>query len=180
MNITVKSRITCAAIFIACALFFSLQSNAETIIVTGNKVFLRTSPSANADYYATETGQPIYAYKGEQLEWTGSVREGFYEVLIGEQTYYVSGKYIKLKGNKTAEKTTGRATYSKVLVTGTHVRIRLSPSLKGKILTDGSGKSLYPQKGEKLTCTGESGDFWKVDFAGQKAYISKKFAKPVR
>ncbi|MBQ1610675.1 MAG: hypothetical protein II087_02155 [Muribaculaceae bacterium] len=68
---------------------------------------------------------------------------------------------------------------AQVVVTGTNVRLRLAPSLNSQTLTYNNGVNVHPKKGEKLTCTGKTGDFYQVIYKGQKVYISKQFATPV-
>lgn len=64
-----------------------------------------------------------------------------------------------------------------VTVTGTGVRLRLAPSLQSETLTTNGGVNIHPNKGEKLECLGQSGDFYKVLYKGKVVYISKQYAK---
>lgn len=68
---------------------------------------------------------------------------------------------------------------AQVVVTGNNVRLRLAPSLNSQTLTYSNGVNIHPKKGEKLTCTGKTGDFYQVIYKGQKVYIAKQFATPV-
>ena len=49
---------------------------------------------------------------------------------------------------------------AQVVVTGTNVRLRVAPSLNSQTLTTSNGVNIHPKKGEKLTCTGKTGDFY--------------------
>ena len=71
----------------------------------------------------------------------------------------------------------GAAAADFVTVTGTNVRLRTKPSLQSETLTTSAGVNIHPNKGEKLECLGEAGDFYKVKYKGKVVYISKKFAK---
>lgn len=63
-----------------------------------------------------------------------------------------------------------------VVVTGVNVRLRTSPEINDyNIIKDSSGKNLHPNKGERLQCVGEDGDFYLVNFRGNNVYISKQF-----
>ncbi len=65
-----------------------------------------------------------------------------------------------------------------VYVTGTHVRLRLTPALSGKIYTDMNGNPIYPQKGQVLKWSGEtSNGFYEVYYVDRWVWISKQFAK---
>ena len=64
-----------------------------------------------------------------------------------------------------------------VVVTGVNVRLRTSPEINDyNIIKDSNGKNLHPNKGERLECIGEDGDFYLVNFRGNNVYISKQFA----
>lgn len=66
-----------------------------------------------------------------------------------------------------------------VKVTGTHVRLRHSASLQGKIYSNANGVPIYPDKGALLQYTGERGDFYQVNYQGRTLYISKQFSRVV-
>lgn len=66
---------------------------------------------------------------------------------------------------------------AKVYVDGVNVRLRTSPEINNyNVITDGYGKNLHPNKGDKLEYLGESGDFYYISFRGINAYISKQFS----
>jgi hypothetical protein len=66
---------------------------------------------------------------------------------------------------------------TKVYVNGVNVRLRTSPEISDyNIITDGYGKNLHPNKGERLEYLGEAGDFYYIRFRGIEAYISKQFS----
>ncbi len=67
-----------------------------------------------------------------------------------------------------------------VRVTGTHVRLRLSPSLNGAILTNGYGQPIYPAKGTILNTTGyTSNGFVGVYYAGGSYWIYGQYVRRV-
>ena len=69
-----------------------------------------------------------------------------------------------------------QATVTKVYVNGVNVRLRTSPEISNyNIITDGYGKNLHPNKGERLEYLGEVGDFYYIRYRGIDAYISKQF-----
>lgn len=66
---------------------------------------------------------------------------------------------------------------TKVYVNGVNVRLRTSPEINNyNIITDGYGKNLHPNKGERLEYLGDAGDFYYIRFRGIEAYISKQFS----
>lgn len=67
-----------------------------------------------------------------------------------------------------------------VRVTGTHVRLRLNPSLNAAIYTDSYGTPIYPSKGQVLSWTGyNSNGFYEVSFHGRTLWIHSSYARPV-
>ncbi len=64
-----------------------------------------------------------------------------------------------------------------VTVTGNSVRLRVGPGLDYDFLKWSNGTARCPKKGEKLNYLGESGDWYKVSYAGQTLYIFKQYAK---
>lgn len=63
-----------------------------------------------------------------------------------------------------------------VIVDGTHVRLRTGPSTSYSIVTDAYNRPIYPPKGAKLNYLGTAGNFYKVEYCGYVAYISRDFA----
>lgn len=157
---------------IAIATSFNATAQQEKrIMVTGNRVYIRINPSTTGGYLVNEEDMPVFAYKNETFTWTGEIIQGFYEIKLGYNFYYISGKYVK----QLAQVPATLPDY--VEVTGTNVRLRLAPSLKSKTFTNGAGQNMWPGKGEWLKCLGQKGDFWKVSYAGHVVYISKKYTK---
>lgn len=67
-----------------------------------------------------------------------------------------------------------------VQVTGTHVRLRLSPSLNGAIYSNSYGTPIYPAKGQILSWTGYSQNgFYEVNYGGRTLWIYSGYARPV-
>ena len=62
-----------------------------------------------------------------------------------------------------------------VVVNGNGVRLRFEPNLNSSWLRYDNGKPRYAPKGTKLTYLGEKGDFYYVEYAGYKLYISKQY-----
>lgn len=76
-----------------------------------------------------------------------------------------------------ADSSDDAATTRYVVVTGVNVRLRTSPEINDyNIITDSRGKNLHPNKGDRLECVGEYGDFYLVIFKGREVYISKQFS----
>ena len=63
-----------------------------------------------------------------------------------------------------------------VVVTGTSVRVRKGPGLNYDPITDDSGKSIHPDKGQRLEYLGEAEEFYHVKFKGYDCWISKQFS----
>ena len=79
--------------------------------------------------------------------------------------------------SETSTSTGDENSIQSVVVTGVNVRLRTSPEINDyNIIKDSNGKNLHPNKGERLECIGEDGDFYLVNFRGNNVYISKQFA----
>jgi hypothetical protein len=63
-----------------------------------------------------------------------------------------------------------------VVVNGNNVRLRFEPNTNSSWLHYDNGKARYAPKGTKLTYLGEKGDFYYVEYAGYKVYISKQYS----
>ena len=63
-----------------------------------------------------------------------------------------------------------------VIVQGANVRLRFEPNLSSSWLRYDNGKPRYAAKGTRLEYLGESGNFYKVKYAGYQLYISKDYA----
>lgn len=168
---------------------------ADRVEVTGTNVRLRLQPSLQGEILKNEkTQKPIYPKKGAILECYGESGD-FYIVNYEGTTAYITKQYTRPVGSKTAKpsklnntapqiakntSTTAvkKAAPASVIVTGTNVRLRSGASLKSPALQDANGNNLHPNKGQKLRCVGEQGDFYKVNFAGLTCYISKQFSVP--
>lgn len=62
-----------------------------------------------------------------------------------------------------------------VVVDGTHVRLRLGASTSAQILSDGNGNPIYPAKGAVIPYLATEGNFYKVNYNGTEAYISRDY-----
>lgn len=63
-----------------------------------------------------------------------------------------------------------------VIVDGANVRLRFAPSLESGWLHNNAGQPIHAPKGTRLPLLGQSGDFYKVKYAGNEVYISKQFS----
>lgn len=63
-----------------------------------------------------------------------------------------------------------------VIVDGTHVRLRLGASTSATILTNDAGNPIYPTKGAVIPYLATEGNFYKVNYNGTVAYISRDFS----
>lgn len=65
---------------------------------------------------------------------------------------------------------------AKVVINGTGVRLRFSPSLDAGYLTWANGATRAPRKGAKLEYRGEDGDWYEVRYLGHTFYVSKEYS----
>jgi hypothetical protein len=63
-----------------------------------------------------------------------------------------------------------------VVVNGVNVRLRFEPNLNSSYLHYDNGTPRYAPKGTYLKYLGQKGDFYYVEYAGYKVYISKQYS----
>ncbi|MBR5102495.1 MAG: SH3 domain-containing protein [Muribaculaceae bacterium] len=148
----------------------------QYVVVTGDYVRLHEGPSINSNFVRDSRGNKIYPPKGQKLKVLRSFAETW-EVEYKNKIVYISKDYAKLLKSQTTTTTSRNTSTHWVQVTGTHVRLRTSPSLNGRIFTYSNGTPVYPEKGTKLKYLGTEGDFYKVDYNGYTLYISKQYSK---
>lgn len=90
--------------------------------------------------------------EGQSLQVTGE-QQGWYEIDYNGQTAYVSKDYV----SSTA-----------YTVTVSSLRVRVGPSTSHPVIG-------YVQKGQEVTVTAELAQWYKIDFNGQSAYVSKDY-----
>ncbi len=164
---------------IAAALTLTVAAWATDYIqVTGTHVRLRLSPSLQGKIFTDPYGNPVYPDKGAILECIGQAGD-FYCVNINGYRLYISKKHTRHLGSYPSGGTTS-GTPSAVIVTGTNVRLRTGASLNSPTLQDANGNNIHPAKGERLRCTGQKGDFYRVVYNGLTVYISKQYSRPAR
>lgn len=61
-----------------------------------------------------------------------------------------------------------------VVINADKLRFRLGPSTDDEVFTT-DGATFYPNKGDRFTYLGESGDFYKIEYNGQELYVSKQY-----
>ena len=150
---------------------------AGQVVVTGNGVRLRLGPSLRSETLTDNKGVNIHPNKGDKLECLGEASD-FYKVKFKGRTVFISKQFATPVNVRTASPAPQPAANGQryLAVTGDRVRLRMSPSLEGKIYTF-KGKTVYLNKGDKLKYMGESGDFYKVNYQGNYLYVSKQYAR---
>ncbi len=150
-----------------------IQQSGNTVTVTGNSVRLRYGPGLNYDFLKWSNGTARCPKKGEKLTLLGESGD-WYKVSYAGQQLYIFKQFAKASYGSTST-----SSY-KVQITGTGVRLRFGPGLDYGFLVWENGATRSPKKGEKLTYLGESGDWYKVLYAGSEFYVFKKYAKLVK
>lgn len=153
----------------------SLGAWAQYVVSTGDHVRLRTGPSTSAPMLVwNATGKAVWINKGDRLVYLGyNDTPGFYNVQFDGKSVYISKQFSRLVYPNSGY-TTSSATV--VVVNGTNVRLRWSPSLSGAIYSNGNGRPIYPRKGARLAYLGQTGNWFKVRYNGNVLYISKDYA----
>lgn len=92
-------------------------------------------------------------------------------LLIGFGVFYYATDSLKDLVN--TEETVTDAS-RQVVIDGVNLRLRYEPSTNAGVLKWPDGTNRCPQKGERFPCTGETEDFYRIDFNGLGLYVSKQ------
>ncbi|MBP5561838.1 MAG: hypothetical protein J6X70_08600 [Muribaculaceae bacterium] len=157
-------RLTALVAVLALACNVSLQ--AQQVEITKTQVRLRLAPSLNAGTLVDNHGYNIHPYKGQLLPYLGTSGE-FYNVSYKGHSVYVHNSCSRYVGDS------NNLRY--VVVNGVDVNLRLGPSVNsGRLIIN--GVVAHPYKGQRLPYLGSSGNFYKVNYAGNYVFISKDFS----
>lgn len=139
---------------------FAIEAQAQTVIVQGNGVRLRTGPGLEYGIYTQVN-------KGTRLSYISTVGN-WYCVSYGGYQLYISRDFSSLKYNNNSGYSSGGG-YSHVKITGNGVRLRYGPGLNYGIYTQ-------VNKGTRLTYLGTSGNWYCVAYNGLRVYVSRDFS----
>lgn len=152
-----------------------INQSDQYVTITGTGVRMRFGPGLNYGYYKNANGTAMSPKKGTKLLLLGQSGD-WYEVKYGQDVAYVFKQYAKLSNGTVAQ----APVTSKILVTGNGVRLRKGPGLNYDYLKWQDGTIRGPKKGEKLICTGETTDWYKVKYANSEYYLFKQYGKKVK
>lgn len=132
--------------------------------VNADVLRVRTGPSTSNDIMSR-------VYQGQTLNVIGQ-ENGWYKININGKTGYVSGEFVNAGDSNTASKpndnTTVKPASGNYTVNVSSLRVRTGPSTSHTQLG-----SLH--KGQVVQVTGEVQDWFKINYSGQTAYISKDY-----
>ncbi len=149
---------------------------ATVVVVDGVHVRMRMSPSTSGEIVTGVDGKPVYPAKGATLTYLGT-SGNFYKISYLGTPVYISRDFCHLKEEKAAAKPAVTVSKDKmVIVDGTNVRLRRTPSLKGEIALNEEGQTMYPKKGSSFKYLGTSGNFYKINYFGEELYISRDYS----
>ena len=142
---------------------------AATGEVTGSSVNVRSGPSTSASVLGS-------LKKGDGVEII-SQNNGFYRIVYNSGTAYISSSYVRVTGTVATPTPTadpddedGDAVAAMGEVTGSSVNVRSGPSTSASVL--GSLK-----KGDGVEIISQNGDFYRIVYDGDTAYISASYVR---
>ena len=149
-------------------LSFSETGTADfgTGTVTGSGVNLRSGASTANSVVANVS-------KGTTLPVTG-VNGTWYQVNYNGTTAYIRSDYLSLSGSNSSSTTTGSSSSGSSsssetgTINGTYVRLRSGASTSSSILA-------VFNKGDTVTITGTSGDWYQVNYNGTSGYVYQTY-----
>lgn len=142
--------------------------------VEGSNLRVRTAPSLSASTFG-------YLLNGEEVEITGE-SGNWYTIKYKGETGYCSKDYVKKIGNSTSDNNSNGSTNTKpntpttfkgeVINADAGLRVRAGASTSSSILG-------HIYTGSKVDVIGESGSWYKINYNGKEAYVSKDYIKKV-
>ena len=142
--------------------------------VEGSNLRVRTAPSLSASTFG-------YLLNGEEVEITGE-SGNWYAIKYKGETGYCSKDYVKKIGNSTSDNNSNGSTNTKpntpttfkgeVINADAGLRVRAGASTSSSILG-------HIYTGSKVDVIGESGSWYKINYNGKEAYVSKDYIKKV-
>ena len=134
----------------------SYQRGSYLITITGNNVIGRDGPNGYDLGYRFN--------RGTRLTCVGA-SSGWYQCRVDNRYVWVSSRYAKRAGTVSSNNNVNSTV---VTIIGDRVIGRATP---GGVDT---GKRFY--KGQRLTCVGSNGSWWKVVSGGKYYWVSKSYA----
>lgn len=162
------------ALIISICLFCS-NANAQTIVLTGNNTNLRYGPSMNAGILSDYYGNHIHYPKGTTFTYAGQTRNGFYSIYVNGDILWIHSQFANMRGARNYQQSNYNGGRS-LVINGTNVNFRLSPSLNAGILTNSYGYNVHVPKYTRLPYLGTSGNFFKTRYNGRTVYVYMQFA----
>lgn len=142
------------------SLCFSITAFAETAVVTGTEVNLRSGPGTNYRVINCLSG-------GSSVTVTDRSNDSWYAVDYGSQSGYMSAAYLSLSGNSYGG-TVVNGNQSNGYINAMYVRFRSGPTNSSSILGEYN-------LGKALTITGSSGDWTACTIDGQAGYVFSQY-----
>ena len=142
------------------SLCFSVNAFAETAVVTGTEVNLRSGPGTNYRVINCLSG-------GSSVTVTDRSNESWYAVNYGSQSGYMSAAYLSLS-NLGNGGTVISGSQSNGYINAMYVRFRSGPTNSASILGEYN-------VGKAVTITGTSGDWTACIIDGQSGYVFSQY-----
>lgn len=136
--------------------------DAQKGYVSGNGINLRSGPGTEFEILDELS-------RGVELTITGTA-EDWYRVEIGDAEGFLSAEFVG-KGDVPLEYTVKKLKRHNGAVTASKVNMRSEPTTKSKIIDE---LEIFTH----LTITGETEEWYQVEYLGQKGYISKEYLEP--
>ena len=129
--------------------------------ISGNGINFRSEPS-------TDSAILRELSRGVTLTITGEA-EGWYRVEIDGETGFISAEFVG-KGDVPLSYTVKKLTRHNGCINATKVNMRDEPSTKGNVIQK---LSIFTH----LTITGETDDWYRVEYEGTTGYVTKKYVE---
>lgn len=118
---------------------------------------VRLNPDLNGEVIASLNNGEKVSILGENGSW--------YQISYNNQIAYVSKEYIK---TNSSQESSSRSTSGKVVNVSSSLRVRSGAGTNYQVIG-------YLTNGESLNITGESGEWYIINYNGKNGYVSKEY-----
>lgn len=148
-----------------CHMWYSINGLPDEITLMAKligDIFDNAEPKRGVKLYETDYG-PVFKIP------ISEVKDSYVKTIVVNKEV---NPFYHPQNNDSAENTNK----SYVVIDASQLRLRLGPSLNSDTYKWPDGTNRHPYIGERFLYLGESGDFYQIDFKGEKLWVSKQYS----
>ena len=158
-------------------LLIGLSASAQRIRLLNGNTNLRFGPSMRAAILSDYNGRHIHYSRGTTFDYAGETRNGFHSIYVNGDILWVSTQFSEFAGSGyRPHRPEPSYNSGEIVINGTNVNFRLSPSLNAPILSDRYGYHIHVPKYTRLPFIARVGSFYKTRYNGRVVYVHSQYA----